>query len=459
MQTDNEPKYTQSYSNISAIYENALASHHKHAQVVLERLSTTYLHSGSRILDVGCGTGKPITSYFADKGHDVTGIDYSSGMLELARTAIPNATFLQADMTSWEFSDERQYDMVVASHCFYNFSVAQLRSLIYKLSYWAKKDGLVVIGMSYNQGTLNRRGMQFDQRGWAEGFTNTFLGHDYDSTFGRQEAWADLIKSTGLEIIHIDNAVCLKANDPNPDVQFYFTTKKVQTNPLIGPFPLPNTFSGPVTIQPEPWGELSEKREMTKVNKAAFEALREDPSCFPKIPNIEFQQTTELPSPDVQPGTFDGVLLNWILHLVPFPGDYIDHALKTISPSGNARIIVIQAAPDNELVNLINEASQGLNLPIQHHGSLLHQAEDKCKAAGFQAIRFIRSQGSINFGSIRGDERVEMAASLLSRLYTADESLQGQLEERLQNLLKVHFLFKLSGEITSQTVILVAEKK
>ena len=43
------------------------------------------LRPGSRILDVGCGSGIPIDSYLTEKGHEVIGIDISPRQVELGR--------------------------------------------------------------------------------------------------------------------------------------------------------------------------------------------------------------------------------------------------------------------------------------------------------------------------------------------------------------------------------------
>ena len=61
------------------------------------RLITDRLPPGSRILDIGCGSGIPITHYLAS-AHLLTGVDISSSMIELARKNVPAAEFICSDI-------------------------------------------------------------------------------------------------------------------------------------------------------------------------------------------------------------------------------------------------------------------------------------------------------------------------------------------------------------------------
>ncbi|CAK7231087.1 hypothetical protein SCUCBS95973_007794 [Sporothrix curviconia] len=56
---------------------------------------------GAKIVDVGCGTGRPACSVLADAGHDVLGIDISEEMLKAARARVPNATFELIDVRAF----------------------------------------------------------------------------------------------------------------------------------------------------------------------------------------------------------------------------------------------------------------------------------------------------------------------------------------------------------------------
>lgn len=72
------------------------------------------LPRGSRILDMGCGTGRHAV-LLAQRGYRVTGVDISSGMLAQARQAASDAEvdveWIQADAATWEA--DRLYDAAI----------------------------------------------------------------------------------------------------------------------------------------------------------------------------------------------------------------------------------------------------------------------------------------------------------------------------------------------------------
>jgi SAM-dependent methyltransferase len=76
---------------------------------------------GSRVLDVGCGNGIPITRTLLRGGHLVIGLDSSGAMLERFRNNCPEAPAVRADLQACPFSD-RSFDAAVACGVMFHLS-------------------------------------------------------------------------------------------------------------------------------------------------------------------------------------------------------------------------------------------------------------------------------------------------------------------------------------------------
>lgn len=72
------------------------------------------IRPGTRVLDIACGTGTSTASYVR-AGADAVGIDFSEGMLEVARTHHPDIDFRHGDATNLEFADD-SFDAVTCSY-------------------------------------------------------------------------------------------------------------------------------------------------------------------------------------------------------------------------------------------------------------------------------------------------------------------------------------------------------
>lgn len=70
---------------------------HSRAFPVVERVLLARLAPGARILDAGCGTGY-LAAKLVARGFRVTGVDVSAEMAGYARSNVPGAEFLVADM-------------------------------------------------------------------------------------------------------------------------------------------------------------------------------------------------------------------------------------------------------------------------------------------------------------------------------------------------------------------------
>ncbi|MEU4179115.1 class I SAM-dependent methyltransferase [Streptomyces sp. NPDC026589] len=130
------------FDALGAEYERAFAASAAHRES-LERLLAG-LAPGSRVLDVGSGTGRPTARALADAGHRVLGVDVSPVMTALAARQVPEAEFRCADVRDLPLS-EGEFDAV----CVY-FSLLQLargdqRELLERLAGSLRPGGLLVV--------------------------------------------------------------------------------------------------------------------------------------------------------------------------------------------------------------------------------------------------------------------------------------------------------------------------
>jgi len=120
------------------------------------------LPSEAAVLDLGCGAGVPVTRWLADRGFAVTGVDVSAKQLELARTNVPEGTFLKADMTEVVFAPE-SYDAVVAFHSIIHVPRTEHPTLLESVHRWLEPGGALLATMT----VADYEGRDEDWEGWG----------------------------------------------------------------------------------------------------------------------------------------------------------------------------------------------------------------------------------------------------------------------------------------------------
>jgi SAM-dependent methyltransferase len=98
------------------------------------------LAPGSRVLELGCGNGRPAALVLADR-HVYTGVDISAEQLERARRLVPGAQFVEADYTTLDI-DERSLDAVVAILTLTHVPRAEHAELLARIASWLRSGGL-----------------------------------------------------------------------------------------------------------------------------------------------------------------------------------------------------------------------------------------------------------------------------------------------------------------------------
>lgn len=102
----------------------------------LDRFLALLPATDASVLDLGCGSGHPIAAYLIENGCQVTGIDRSEVMLEMARQSFPEQTWINADMRHFHF--DQQFDGILAWDSFFHLTPDDQREMFAQFSAHAK---------------------------------------------------------------------------------------------------------------------------------------------------------------------------------------------------------------------------------------------------------------------------------------------------------------------------------
>jgi SAM-dependent methyltransferase len=103
------------------------------------------LTPGAPVLDLGCGCGVPATRILAER-YAVTGADLSPVQIARARTLVPSAQFLCADMTTLDFAPA-SFAAIVSLYAIIHVPIEQQPTLLDRIVAWLRPGGLLLISV------------------------------------------------------------------------------------------------------------------------------------------------------------------------------------------------------------------------------------------------------------------------------------------------------------------------
>jgi SAM-dependent methyltransferase len=162
------------------IHDSRVEERARYTSVLLDGLP-----AGAEVLDLGCGAGVPTTQALARR-FKVTGVDISTRQIALARQDVPEAQFIQADITQLDIAPA-SFDAVSAFYAIIHVPRQEQSKLLRDIASWLRPGGLLVA-------TMGARSMKAD-------YDEDFLGaRMYWSSFD-SETNRRLVEEAGLHVI------------------------------------------------------------------------------------------------------------------------------------------------------------------------------------------------------------------------------------------------------------------
>lgn len=108
------------------------------------------LPDGGRVLDLGCGAGEPIARWFISEGFNVTGMDFATAMLDIARSRWPDGDWRQGDMRELDLTD--RFDGIIAWDSFFHLPPDDQRQTLIHMARHLRVGGSLLITVGPSDG-------------------------------------------------------------------------------------------------------------------------------------------------------------------------------------------------------------------------------------------------------------------------------------------------------------------
>ena len=138
----------------------------------------------SKILDVGCGTGKPVAKFLSQKGYQVTGIDISKELIKQARKNTPKAEFKIMSMYELKFP-ARTFDAIISFFAILHLEKSKVPNVFKNFHKILKGEGYLLFSVN---------------KGKEEGYFEFFGKKVFFSAYTKKEI-EEILRKTGFRVI------------------------------------------------------------------------------------------------------------------------------------------------------------------------------------------------------------------------------------------------------------------
>ncbi|CAG8981812.1 hypothetical protein HYALB_00004755 [Hymenoscyphus albidus] len=208
------------YDNLGMKYEESFG--HDEGLVDFIKSSLKFLPSNASVLDIGSGTGKPLSSMVIATGRKLHGIDFSPVMIALSRQQVPTATFEEVNML--QFIPKEPYHAAFAIFSLFHFSREEMNLVAEKFAQWILPGGYLFIGTMTAEDFHTKPHMFDDDKQCARGIEHTFMGKRIGNLLYTRAGWVALLQKVNTELVQFQappHAQC----DSEP--HYYITARKM----------------------------------------------------------------------------------------------------------------------------------------------------------------------------------------------------------------------------------------
>ncbi|MEX0921096.1 MAG: class I SAM-dependent methyltransferase [Candidatus Pacearchaeota archaeon] len=163
----------------------------------------------SKILDAGCGFGKPVAKFLSQKKYQVTGIDISKELIQQARKNAPKAKFKVMSMYDLTFP-EKTFDAIVSFFAILHLEKSKVLQVFKKFHQILKDNGYLLFSVN---------------RGKEEGYFEFFGKKVFFSAYTKKEI-EEILRKTGFKIIWKRDFFFETPDGSKEHQLYYFVQKK-----------------------------------------------------------------------------------------------------------------------------------------------------------------------------------------------------------------------------------------
>ncbi|PKX89279.1 uncharacterized protein P174DRAFT_470423 [Aspergillus novofumigatus IBT 16806] len=450
-------------------YEDAYADSPGLLQITEHVVSK--LPRSSHVLDVGCGTGKPVAAALASAGHTVYGIDVAENMVRIAASQV-NGTFSTADMRT--YTPPVKMDAVFAIYSLFQIQPSDTHKVVYRFAEWLKEDGILVLGVTPSSALVGGKGVH-DPVWDCMRSKVTWMERPVSELYLSQSAWLNLLREAGfaVEVEKMFNYIPKDSKHTRTETHYLIVGRKSEPHPLLGPYAFPEGLPGKSMRNEPAWRRLQghlflkgdQRMKLSSMLEGhqrvldiggGLEDFFDKASTRSKTVETLATPFSNLPYPDAQ---FDAVIAATILDYVDDLRGFLLEVVRVVDKSSsNPRVILIQAAPYNEVQKLMNTVCtplSGTKPGPAHQGLLLHSAMKILADIGFGRTSLHPLSTSYSFDENSSSGRSNELAEMLCNVWFPGEEKHEQMKQQLispiENLLLDH-----PGFLQNELVILEA---